>query len=248
MKTFMKMFKIEFRLSLRGIDMFIFAICMPVVVMLIIGMIYGNKSIDGNEGYTMLDQAFPAISTIAVCAGGVMGLPLVVSDYRNKRILKRFKVTPVKPSMILAVQVGIYTVYAFVSLILVHLTASLFFQFRFKGNYLYFTGAYLLTLISMLSLGMMVGGISSNVKTAGVLASVLYFPMLIFSGATLPYEIMPEGLQKIVNVLPLTQGIKLLKAVSLNQSVDSIVTPVVVMLVVSAICIFISIRFFRWNS
>ena len=44
MKTFSTMLKTELKLSLRGMDMFIFAIC----------------------------------------AGGVMGLPLVISDYRGK--------------------------------------------------------------------------------------------------------------------------------------------------------------------
>ncbi len=40
--------------------------------------------------------------------------------------------------------------------------------------------------------------------------------MLIFSGATPPYEVMPAALQKVADVLPLTQGIKLLKATSLG--------------------------------
>ncbi|EPY11207.1 MULTISPECIES: hypothetical protein [Paenibacillus] len=33
-------------------------------------------------------------------------------------------------------------------------------------------------------------------KIASAVASQLYFPMLIFSGATLPYEVMPAALQK----------------------------------------------------
>ena len=61
MKTFSTMLKTELKLSLRGMDMFIFAIC----------------------------------------AGGVMGLPLVISDYRGKNILKRYKVTPVSPAIIM---------------------------------------------------------------------------------------------------------------------------------------------------
>ncbi len=44
--------------------------------------------------YTFIQQSFGALASISICAGGVMGLPLVVSDYRSKQILKRFKVTP----------------------------------------------------------------------------------------------------------------------------------------------------------
>lgn len=83
MKTFRTMLKTELKLSLRGMDMFIFAICMPVIVTVILGIIYGNKpAFDGAE-YSFLQQSFGAVSTIAICAGGLMELPLVVSDYRN---------------------------------------------------------------------------------------------------------------------------------------------------------------------
>ena len=54
------------------------------------------------------------------------------------------------------------------------------------------------TLVSTLSIGMMVGGIAKNEKMASVIACLLYFPMLIFSGATLPFEVMPGMMQKIV--------------------------------------------------
>ena len=118
--------------------------------------------------------------------------------------------------MILIVQVVIYTLYALASLFLLYLAAAIFFGYQFRGSVINFLGGYLLVLVSIFSIGMMVGGIAPNTKIAGVIASILYFPMLIFSGATLPYEIMPEALQRIAIFLPLTQGIKLLKAASLG--------------------------------
>ena len=247
MKTFRTMLKNELKLSLRGMDMFIFAICVPLVVLIILGVIYGNKPAYDNAEYSFLEQSFGAISTIAICAGGVMGLPLVVSDYRNKKILKRFKVTPVSPAMILSVQVVIYTIYALVSLLLVYLTAKLIFGFQLSGNILHFISGYFLVMLSIFSIGMMVGGVAPNTKIAGIIASILYFPMLIFSGATLPYEVMPPALQKIADVLPLTQGIKLLKAASLGLPVDSVFVPIIVMAALAVICIAISVRFFKWE-
>ncbi len=156
MRVFRAMFITELKLSLRGMDMLIFAICMPIVATIILGIIYGNKAAFDGAGYTFLEQSFGAITTIAICAGGVMGLPLVVSDYRHKKILKRFKVTPISPAMILAVQVVIYALYSIASLILVYATASIFFDFRFSGSWLQFLGAYFLVMISMFSIGMMV--------------------------------------------------------------------------------------------
>lgn len=247
MKTFRTMLKNELKLSLRGMDMFIFAICMPLVVLIILGVIYGNKPAFEGAEYSFLEQSFGALITIAICAGGVMGLPLVVSDYRNKKILKRFKVTPVSPAMILFVQVVIYTIYSLASLLMLYFTAKIFWGFQMRGELLHFIGGYLLVMLSMFSIGMMVGGIAPNTKIAGIIASILYFPMLIFSGATLPYEVMPNTLQKVADVLPLTQGIKLLKAASLGLAVDDVFLPMLIMVALAIICVGISIRFFKWE-
>lgn len=247
MKTFTTMLKTEIKLSLRGMDMFIFAICLPLAVLAIIGIIYGNKPAFNGAEYTFLEQSFGGLATISICAGGVMGLPLVLSDYRSKGILKRYKVTPISPGMILFVQVVIYTLYAIVSLLVLYFTAALFFDYQFHGSFLSFLGGYLLVILSMFSIGLMIGGIAPNTKIAGVAASVLYFPMLVFSGATLPYEAMPGALQKVADVLPLTQGIKLLKSTSLGSAADSLLYPIMVMLFIGIICIAVSLKCFRWE-
>lgn len=247
MKTYKTMLKNEIKLSLRGMDMFIFAICMPVIVIVLLGIIYGNKPAFDGASYTFLEQSFSAVSTIAICAGGLMGLPLVVSDYRNRKILKRYKVTPISPVMILLVQVTIYTLYSLVSLALIYIVATLFFGFKMVGSFGIFFLSYILVMLSMFSIGMMVGGIAPNTKIASTVASILYFPMLIFSGATLPYEVMPTALQKFSDILPLTQGIKLLKGTSLNMSVDNVMFPIVLMICISVVCIGISVKFFKWE-
>lgn len=247
MRAFKALLKTESKLSLRGMDMFIFAICMPVVVVIILGAVFGNKPAFDGAGYTFLEQSFGAVATIAICAGGVMGLPLVISDYRGRKILKRFKVTPTSPALILAVQVAIYALYSVISLILVYITGAVFFGYRLHGSWPQFIGAYLLVMWSMFSIGILVGGVAPNMKIASALASLLYFPMLIFSGATLPYEVMPAALQKVADILPLTQGIKLLKAASLGLPADNVFVPAIVMIAIAVICIGISLRFFKWE-
>ena len=247
MRSFITMLKTELKLSLRGMDMFIFAICMPIVVLVAIGIIYGSKPAFEGANYTFLEQSFGAITSIAICAGGVMGLPLVVSDYRSKHILKRFKVTPIDPIVILLVQVVIYALYSLVSMSSLFLVAKLFFKFNMQGSVLNFILGWLLVMISMFSIGIMVGGISKDSKIAGVIASALYFPMLIFSGATIPYEVMPNIMKNIVDVFPLTQGIKILKSAILGQSVENIIIPIFTMLIIAVICSTVAIKFFKWE-
>ncbi|MDF2908816.1 MAG: transporter [Herbinix sp.] len=247
MKTFKKMLKIEAALSLRDMNMLIFAIIMPLVVMIIVGIVYGKKPAFDGAGYTFMEQSFGAISSIAILAGGTMGLPILVSDYRERKILKRFQVTPVSPAMILSVHVTIYAMYSACSLLIVWVIAKLFFGFQMHGSWLSFLGGWLMVLISMLSIGMMVGGIAKNSKQAGIIATLLYFPMLVFSGTTLPYEIMPRPLQIFSDLLPMTQGIKLLKAASLGLPMDSVMISISVIILLALVCIGISLKAFKWE-
>ena len=247
MKTFWTMLKTELKLNIRDMNMVIFAILMPLVVLVILGLLYGGAPAFEGADYTFLEQSFGAVSTISICASGLMGLPLVVSEYRERKILKRLQVTPVRPAMLLSVQLAVYTLYSLCSLVLLYGVARLAWGVRIRGAWPAFLGGWLLVLVSMLAVGMMVGGISKDSKQAGIIASILYFPMLVFSGATLPYEIMPPALQRIAGVMPLTQGIKLVKAACLGQSAAGTWLSIAVLAGVAAVCIGVSLRWFKWE-
>ena len=247
MKTFCKILKVEGKLSIRDMNMIIFALAMPVVVLIILGIVYGSKPAFPGANYTFLEQSFGALCSIAICAGGLMGLPIVISEYRERKILKRFQVTPLSPQMLLMVQLCIYALYAVASAVILWVFALIFWDFQMKGSILMFMFGWLLVLISILSIGMLVGGIAKNSKSASVIASLLYFPMLIFSGATLPYEVMPRTMQSIVNIFPMTQGIKILKAATLGQPLDDIWFSAVIIIAVAVVCIGGSIKYFKWE-
>lgn len=247
MKSFITLFKNELKLNIRNMNMVIFAVIMPLVVLIILGIIYGTKPAADGAAYTFMEQSFGALCTISICAGGLMGLPLVVSEYRERKILKRFQVTPVSPLKLLAVEFTIYIVYCLVSVLTLIPAAMLIWDVRIKGSLIAFLGSWLLTMVSTLSIGMMVGGVAKNSKSASVIACILYFPMLIFSGATLPFEIMPTAIQKIVSVFPLTQGIELMKSAFLGLPIENAWLPVTVMSAVTVIGTGIAVKLFKWE-
>lgn len=228
-------------------NMVIFAVIMPLAVLIIPGLIYGANPAAEGADYTFMEQSFGALCTISICAGGLMGLPLVVSEYRERKILNRFKVTPVSPLMLLAVELTIYAVYCTVSLITLFPAAMLIWNVRIKGSLMAFLSSWLLTMVSTLSIGMMVGGVAKNTKTAGVIACILYFPILIFSGATIPFEAMPPVIQKIVSVFPLTQGMGLMKAVFLGLPDQNWWISATVMTVVTVVCTVVAATLFKWE-
>lgn len=246
MKRFFTFLKTELKLSLRDMNMPIFAIIMPLVIFIILGIICGTKPAYDGADYTFLEQTFGAAGAIAICAGGLMGLPLAVSGLREMKILKRLRVTPVSPVFILGVELSMYIVYCIVSLVTLA-AAALLWGVRLHGSLPAFLGSWALTMLSTLSIGMLVGGVAKDVKQASVIASILYFPMLIFSGTTLPIEVVPGVMRKIVSVFPLTQGITMMKHTFLGISTGNVLLPVCVMLGVTALCTILAVRFFRWE-
>ena len=247
MKRFFIFLKTELKLSIRDMNMIIFAVMMPLVIFVILGIIYGTKPAFEGADFSFLEQSFGAACAVSMCAGGLMGLPLAVSDCRERKVLKRFRVTPVSPAFILGVELTMYMIYCLVSLVSLAVVAFVFWKVKLHGSLVAFLGSWLITMISTLSIGMLVGGIAKNSKQAGVIASVLYFPMLIFSGTTLPVEVIPKAMQKLVSLFPLTQGITLMKNTFLGLSQGNVLLPMTIMLAVTAVCTGVAIRFFRWE-
>lgn len=172
MKRFFTFLKTELKLSLRDMNMPIFAVIMPLVIFLILGIIYGTKPAYDGADHTFLERTFGAACAIAICAGGLMGLPQAVSGLRELKILKRFRVTPIRPVFVLGVELSMYIVYCIVSLITLA-AASLLWGVRLHGSLLGFLGSWALTMLSTLSVGMLVGGVAKDTKQASVIASIL---------------------------------------------------------------------------
>lgn len=238
MKAFSKMLVVEFKLSFRDMNMLIFAIAMPIIITVVLGFIYGNTM--------AFNQSYAAMTGIGILASGVMGLPLVIGEYREKKILKRYHCTPTSTSFLFLVQFVKYAIYSIGSLVLVTIVAVCF-GYKMEGSILAFLAAYLLVLFSIYSLGMLVAAVTPNSQKAGLICTLLYFPMLIFSGTTIPYEIMPNWLQIIAEVMPMTQGINLLKGISLNLPIFEYWYSILVIGIIGAICTGAAIKFFRWE-
>lgn len=247
MKSFTILLKNELKLNLRNMNMVIFAILMPLVILLIFGFIYGNKPAAEGEAYTFMEKSFSALCCISICSGGLMGLPLLVSEYRERKILKRFQVTPVSPTKLLTVEFAIYILYSAASMLLLFPVAALFWQVRLHGSLTLFLGCWLLTMLSTLSLGLLVGGIAKNQKTASVIACLLYFPMLFFSGITVPLEVMPDIVQKIVLCMPLTQGMQLMQTAFLGLPINNILLTFAFLSIVTLLCFGSAVKYFKWE-
>ena len=101
--------------------------------------------------------------------------------------------------------------------------------------------------VVLIIIGLLVAAVCKTTKSMNVATSLLYFPMLLFSGATIPYELFPKGMQLVAGYMPLGVGIRLMKAASLGTSLGSMGTEIAILGLIAVVCIAISIKTFRWE-
>ena len=239
MRAFPTLLRTELRLALRSMDMILFAVLMPVIVLVVVGMIY-------NDG-DMVGSTFGAFLAIGVCAVGLMGLPLGLAEYRSRKVLKRLQVTPVHPATLLSVQLISQAAVSIISAALVLVVAVLAFGYELAGSPLTLLGTYLLVMVSIFSIGLVIASTARDIKRAGMIASLVYFPMLIFSGTTVPFPAFPELVQRAAVVLPLRHGVELLTAASQGASLAAHWQQMAILLVIAVAGIAVSLRTFRWE-
>lgn len=165
MKGFFIFLKNQIKLSIRDMNMPIFAIIMPLVIMAVLGIIYGEKPAFDGVGYTFMEQSFGALCAISICAGGLMGLPMALADLRERKVLKRLWVTPASPALLLGVELALYVFYCAASLVTLWVAAFIW-KVKIRGSALTFFGSWLITMFSTLSIGMFVGGIAKKFKAS----------------------------------------------------------------------------------
>ena len=245
MKRFWKMYQVEQKIFFRSPDVILFNLIMPLVTLILITIIAGNKNA-ADSGLTYLQSAYVALSTVGICCSAFMSIPITIVELRSRGILRRLYCSPCSPARLLACDTLCSGVMAALSTLILTVAAVVVFGYRMPGNVFVYMAAWLLTMISMFSIGLMVASLCRTTKSMNVATSLLYFPMLLFSGATIPAEVFPKGFQAVAKLMPLGVGIDLLKSVSMG-CYDGIVLPVVILITIAVICGAVAVKTFRWE-
>ena len=245
MKRFLSMYRVEQKIFFRSPDVILFCLAMPLVVFFVITMITGGKNAT-DSGLTYLQSSYVSLSTVGICCSAFMSIPITVVELRSHGILRRMYCSPCFPARLLACDTVCSGVVAALSALILTVAAVAVFGYRMPGNVFAYIAVWLLTMISMFSIGLMAASLCRTTKSMNVATSLLYFPMLLFSGATIPAEVFPGALRAVAEWMPLGVGIKLLKSVSMG-CYDNIIMPVAVLTAIAVICITVAVKTFRWE-
>lgn len=248
MKSQLQWINIEFKCFFRNFITIFFTLIFPPLFLILFGEIYGNNPTPMFDGLGTVDASLPAYICMILCVTGIMSLPLSLTSYREKKILKRFKATPTTPAQIIVAQIVVNLLMTVIGAILLVIIARLRYSAALPANLLNVAIAFLLGVLCIFSMGFVIASVIDNSKAATAIANVVYFPMLFLSGATIPIETMPDTVQSIAKFIPLTHAVEMMKGAWAGKSLLNFGTQILVLLAIIVVCITVSILSFRWDS
>jgi ABC-2 type transport system permease protein len=98
------------------------------------------------------------------------------------------------------------------------------------------------------ALGMLVGTVTKNPETAGVIGNVVTFPMMFLAGTFFPISIMPEYLQNIAHVLPLFYIVEGLNNVMVYGNLNGALIDIGIVAAITAVILVAAVKLFKWRE
>lgn len=200
------------------------------------------------KSLTPFDYTFAGLLGFAIIGMGIFGPVNVFPELKKMGILRRLSTTPLKVwQYFLSTMIG-QAIIGLISLGIMFVVAILVFHLQVVGNYAELIVFLVLGIITILGIGLALGGWAKNERQAAPLSNIIVFPMMFLSGTFFPRYLMPDWLQNISGFLPLTpivDGIRLI-ATEGKHFID--ILPQLGLIGVWMIVIyFIAFRVFRWE-
>ncbi|MGZ0234709.1 ABC transporter permease [Streptomyces sp. CPS1] len=193
----------EFRLFRREPGAVFWIFLFPTLLLVILGSIPSFREADTSlGGLRPVDAYVPIAVLIALIMSGVQSLPQVLTGHRERGILRRMRLTPVRPAVLLSAQMVMTGTVALASALLALVVGRLAFDVRLPARPAGYLLALLLATASALALGSVVSALSRTTKIAGAIGTAVFFPMMFCAGVWLPVQEMPRTLARVVELTP----------------------------------------------
>jgi|YelNatPaOPRAMG01_1025707.scaffolds.fasta_scaffold01360_4 ABC-2 type transport system permease protein len=164
---------------------------------------------------------------------------------KERGTIETLIVTPLKPLELMLGKIIPYIILAFGISTLVLAVAVFWFHVPFNGSILLYFLLSFLFLFSCLGIGLLISTIAQNQFQAMQISSFVLLPALILSGFIFPVEAMPQVIQWVSWLLPLTHFLPILRGLILKGVGIAYLFPDVIWLFVFSafMLLFSSLRF-----
>lgn len=200
--------------------------------------------VPGNPNY--FEFVAPGIMAMIVMTAVLTGLAASISREKEQGTLDGILISPVNRLAIILGKALSQSIRGLVQGAIVLLLAFLLFGVTIHGSIVLVGLLLVLGIFSFVGLGILVSAIATEQETATQLLFMFQFPMLFLSGVFFPIALMPNVMQKIAEVIPLTYAINAIRKVMvLGAGISAVRTELIILLLFGAVTLAISVPVFR---
>jgi len=241
LSNFASLTRMRIQLALRNKMFFFFSVVFPLVMFFVFSAIFAKSHPRGVRFFLGPVIAFNVM-------GSFWGLSAMLVSFREQGILRRFHITPVSATDMLASGILANYLLTLPTVFIELLFARVIFHVNTFGDPLSLLILVSIGTVSFASLGLVVASVTNTMQETQVLNQLIWLPLAFLSGATLPMGFLPKSVQDISVFLPATYLVSgLQNAVFASFPVRRILVQVVALTVWAILSFFVATQLFRWE-
>ncbi|MDG4830123.1 ABC transporter permease [Solwaraspora sp. WMMD1047] len=247
MKSLTKLVAVEAKLFVREPIGAFFALAFPAILLLVLGSaIPGFTEPDeALGGDRPIDIYLPITLALAIATVTMITLLGVLSQYRERGILRRLSTTPVSPTVLLAAQLVVNVGALVLGSLLAFLVATAVFQVAPPENVPGFGLAFVLGSAAMCAVALLIAAVAPSARASSGIGTLVYFPLMFFAGVWTPGPVMPDLVRRISDYTPLGAASQALQDSFAGAWPSALHVAVMTILTLGLGAV--SARFFRWE-
>jgi ABC-2 type transport system permease protein len=229
------------RLAMRNRAFLFFSLIMPLAFLFIYAGIFGRGRA----------QAVPYLlaEVLALTVmGSFWGLSVQLVTFREQGILRRFRVTPVGASAMLASSLLSNYFLTLPTIAIEFFLSRSVFHMAGLGNLISVFILVTLGTISFASLGLIVASVTNTMQETQIINQIIWFIFLFISGVTIPFPMLPGAVQAFAVFLPATYLVSGLQRAMIDHTgILSLGMYAASLIGCALIAFLVAAQLFRWD-
>jgi ABC-2 type transport system permease protein len=192
----------------------------------------------------------PGLLGWAIATGATFGAALTLVTWRQKRILRRLRLSPVSIGSVIGARVGVSVGVALAQAAIFLGVASIpYFGLQLSNYWWMSIPVVLVGTLAFLSIGLLAGAWAKTQEAANMIAQLVILPMAFLSGSFFPLDNAPKWLQNLAEIFPLRHMNEAMLDVMVRGKGPVSVLPELGILAGFAIVVsLVAARLFRWDD
>jgi ABC-type multidrug transport system permease subunit len=229
------------QLALRNKMFFFFSVVFPL------GMFFLYAGIFAKGSPRVVSFFLGPVIALNVM-GSFWGLSAMLVTFREQGILRRFHVTPVSATDMLASSIFANYLLTLPTVFIELLFARVIFHVTNLGDLVSLFVLVTVGIVSFASLGLVVASVTNTMQETQVLNQLIWLPLIFLSGATLPIAYLPKVAQSVAVFLPATYLVTGLQGAMYSSfPVWRLLTQILALALWTILTFFVAAQLFRWE-